>query len=242
MSGACRSRLSQNERWDEIAGAITDVDEMRGEVTGRLETVDGRVLDYCLVPLPEGQAMLTLVDMTAAVNEERALKERNEALEQSDLVKNRFIQHVSYELRAPLTSIAGFAEMMAMAQVGKLNAKQTEYVEHISSAADTLKSIVDDILDLATIDAGAMSLDIARTEVQPIIDSCFEQLKERMRAHGLKSDIRIETGAQTMLADPDRSRQILYNLVANAVAMSPDGGTISVTAAPVDDMLEIAFP
>lgn len=239
ISGACRSRLVDNETWNEIAEAITDVDEMRGERAGRLETVDKRILDYCLVPLPEGQAMLTLVDMTSTVNEERALKERNEALEQSDLVKSRFIQHVSYELRAPLTSIAGFSEMMAMPEIGKLNAKQAEYVGHITSAAGTLKSMVDDILDLATIDAGAMSLDVTATRLSPLLDDCFDELSDRMRTHGVRRKVEIEPGAETLHADPERGRQIFFNLIANAVALSPDGGTVTVSAAPVGDMLEI---
>ncbi|GIL01765.1 MAG: alkaline phosphatase [Alphaproteobacteria bacterium] len=240
LSGACRARLVANEEWDAIAAAITDVDEMRGEKGGRLETVDGKVLDYGLVPLPEGQSMLTLVDMTAAVNEERALKERNEALEQSDLIKSRFLQHVSYELRVPLTSIAGFAEMLTMPETGRLNAKQSEYVGHVTSAAGTLKSMIDDILDLTTIDAGAMALDIAPTRLAPLIDSCLAQLDERMRAHAIETGISIEPGAEMLMTDPDRGRQILLNLLANAVAASPDGGTVTITAAPVGDMIEIA--
>ena len=212
----------------------------RGEKAGRLETVDGKVLDYGLVPLPDGQTMLTLMDMTAAVDVERALKERNEALEQSDLLKSRFIQHVSYELRAPLTSISGFSEMLAMNEIGKLNAKQGEYVEHISSAAGTLKSIIDDILDLATIDAGAMTLDIEPTALRPVIESCLEQLDQAIAAHGLKTEIAIADDAESLPTDPQRMRQILFNLLANAVSVSPDGGKVSVTAAHVGDMIEIA--
>jgi len=240
ISAAARARLVDAARWDEIAGAVTDVEDMRGEKSGRIETVDGRALDYSLVPLPEGQAMLTLMDVTATVNEERALKDRNEALEQADRIKNRFIQHVSYELRAPLTSIAGFAEMLAMASVGRLNDKQAEYVGHISQASDSLKRIIDDILDLATIDAGAMTLDIAATDVRALAAACLDEARERIAAHGLRTRLEIGPGADTVPADPDRLRQILSNLVANAVAVSPDGGAVRVAAARLGDTIEIA--
>lgn len=240
ISSVCRDRLKDESAWEDIAGMITDFDETRGGMTGRLETKNGAVLDFGLVPLPEGQSMLTLADMTAAVNVERALKERNEALEQSDVLKNRFIQHVSYELRAPLTSISGFSEMLGMDEIGRLNAKQSEYVDHISSAAGSLKSIIDDILDLATVDAGAMRLDIEPTALKPVVETCLEELRPEIAAHGIRTAVDIAPGAQTMPADRERIVQILHNLLANAVSVSPDGGTVTVTAGIVGDMLELA--
>ena len=89
------------------------------------------------------------------------LKERNEALEAADRLKSDFIQHVSYELRTPLTNIIGQAEMLASETFGKLNPKQREYMDDIIASSDALRALINDILDLATVDAGIMSLDIA---------------------------------------------------------------------------------
>ncbi|MGI9400547.1 MAG: PAS-domain containing protein, partial [Rhizobiaceae bacterium] len=139
------SRLTDTAKWDEISEAITGLYDVRDDMTGRLEIDGGEIFDFRLIRLPEGQTMLAMADITASVNVERVLKERNEALEQADHLKNRFIQHVSYELRAPLTSISGFSELLGDSQIGSLNQKQSEYVGHVTSSADTLKAVIDDI-------------------------------------------------------------------------------------------------
>src|SRR5690606_35055760 len=88
--------------WERLVACIAGVDESRSTVAGRMERLDGRTIDYATVPLPEGQTMLTFVDVSDTVQVERALKERNDALEAADGLKNAFIHHVSYELRSPL--------------------------------------------------------------------------------------------------------------------------------------------
>ncbi len=240
LSDALSVKLVDPKAWSMIVEAITGFDDARDDLSGRLDTVEGKVVDYALVRLPEGQTMLAVVDMTATVHVERALKDRNEALEQADRLKNRFLQHVSYELRAPLTSISGFAEMLAMPEIGKLNTKQVEYVGHITGSADTLKHIIDDILDLATIDAGAMTLDIEPVNVDEVLTECREALLDATGARGITIENRITAGAKQFLADKRRIRQILGNLLDNAVRFSPDGGKVSISTSRTGDMLEIA--
>jgi signal transduction histidine kinase len=235
----CRDKLADPEQWEKIAEAITGYDDERDDLDGRLETREGTVLDFSLVRLPEGQTMLALTDVTASVNVERALKERNEALEQSDRLKNRFLQHVSYELRAPLTSISGFAEMMTMPQIGRLNHKQEEYIGHISKSADTLKAIIDDILDLATIDAGAMRLDCENVKLEKAIAECAAILANEMEIHGIRLAVDIEPDANQIEGDRQRIRQIVSNLMSNAIRFSPDGGTVSITTAMADGAVEL---
>ncbi len=122
------------------------------------------MLRYAVIHLPNGQVMMTFVDVTDSVNVERALKEKNEALQKADQLKNDFVQHVSYELRSPLTNIIGFTELLSLPSTGPLEPRQREYVEHIGSSSSVLLTIVNDILDLATVDAGIMELDIAEVE------------------------------------------------------------------------------
>jgi len=153
-----------------ILGKITGLDDERSDLQGRLELRNGSTYEYRLVPLPDGQSMLNFSDITANVNFEKALNERAEALEASDLLKSKFIQHVSYELRAPLTNIAGFGEMLATPEIGSMNEKQVEYLSHINSSADELRAMVDDILDLASIDAGSMTLDLAEINLQDLTE------------------------------------------------------------------------
>jgi signal transduction histidine kinase len=235
-----RARLRDPADWDTFLAAVAGIDENRTARQGRADLVDGSVVDFALAPLPAGQCLMTFLDVTANVNVERALKERNEALEQSDNLKNRFIGHVSRELRTPLTSIAGFSEILAMGGVGKLNARQSEYLAHIVSASDALKALIDDILDLATIDAGAMTLDIRQGRIRPEIDACLAALADRLSLRGLRAEIDIAGGADEYRADPGRLRQILYNLLSHAVAASPDGGRIAIGARRARDALEVS--
>jgi signal transduction histidine kinase len=240
LSETLRDRLANADTWQAIAQSITGFEVMRGDLSGRLDMADGKVVDYALVRLPEGQTMLAVVDMTAAVNVERALKERNEALEQADKLKNRFLQHVSYELRAPLTSIAGFSELLHMPEIGKLNEKQFEYIGHITTSAEVLKNIIDDILDLATIDAGAMTLDFEPLDLGIVVDACREELAEAMAARGLRLKVAGVENVSPLMGDKRRIRQILGNLLSNAVSFSPDGGTVTISAQLSGETLEVA--
>ena len=141
---------------------------------------NGDVVDYATVPLPDGGTLVTFVDVTDSVNVERALLEKNEALEQADQIKNAFIQHVSYELRSPLTNIIGFAQLLADPKFGELSDKQSEYADYIQSSSSALLAIINDILDLATLDAGIMELDLGEVDVAPTVAAAVEGLKDRI--------------------------------------------------------------
>ncbi|MGB7334811.1 MAG: ATP-binding protein [Salaquimonas sp.] len=240
ISKTIKSALETQESWETICLGITGVEDDRNDLNGRLELNSGAIFDYHLVFLPEGQSMLTLADMTAAVNIERALKERNDALEESDSLKNRFIQHVSYELRAPLTSISGFAEILASNSPGKLNEKQSEYLEYITKSSDVLKALIDDILDLATIDAGAMELELNNVDVEQVIATSLEKVSEKLERFQLKANVKIEPGLTNIIADPTRLNQILINLLSNAINVSPDGGTIEIEVAQSGNNIDLS--
>ena len=160
-SGRAASRSPRTAPGAGFVASVTGFDEERRDRHGQTELVDGTVLRYAVIHLPNGQVMMTFVDVTDSVNVERALKEKNEALQKSDQLKNDFVQHVSYELRSPLTNIIGFTELLSLPATGPLEPRQREYVEHIGSSSSVLLTIVNDILDLATVDAGIMELDIA---------------------------------------------------------------------------------
>jgi len=232
--------LREPQALDEIAAKITGFDDERGNYEGRLERTDGSIVDFSLVPLPQGQSMLTFVDRTDSINMERALKERAEALEASDHLKSRFIQHVSYELRAPLTSIAGFGELLQDENIGSLNIKQAEYLQHINASSESLKAIIDDILDLATVDAGVMDLELERVSLEDTLGASLEGLQDLVQRHNVTVQADISRDSEAIVADAARLRQVLYNLISNAVTFSPDGGSISVSASTSGDMTEIA--
>lgn len=215
--------------WDRIARAVTSLVSERKALDGQMLRPDASVIDYAATPLPDGATLLTFADVTDAKRYERALEERNEALEAADRLKSQFIGHVSYELRTPLTTIIGYSELLATPNLGELSDKQREYLEHISSSSKALLAIIDDILDLATIDAGALELRLGEVKPRDIIDATILALRERAVNAELTLDVAVADDVSTFVADEQRVRQILYNLVSNAVGFSREGGTVMLS-------------
>jgi signal transduction histidine kinase len=224
------SRLHNDlEIWQRIGRAVTAFLDDRTPFEGQMKRADNSFIDYALSPLPDGATLLTFADVTDARRAERALVERNEALEAGDRLKTQFIGHISYELRTPLTTIIGFSEMLASPFIGDLNPKQREYVGDIMSSSKTLLAIIDDILDLATIDAGSLDLKLHPIGVRGIIDSAILGIRERAVRSKLTIDIAVADDVTEFMGDEARMRQVLYNLLSNAVGFSKSGDTIRIT-------------
>jgi signal transduction histidine kinase len=237
---ACRRPGDDDATWRRFTACVAGLEETRASISGRMERPDGRVVDYATVPLPDGQTMVTFVDVTDTIQVERALRERNEALEASDTLKNAFIHHVSYEVRSPLTNIIGFAQLLADPRVGPLNDRQREYTGYVMSSSATLLAIVNDILDLSTIDAGIMGLDLAEVEVAAAVSAAAESIADRIEDARLVLEYDIASDVGRIVADEKRLRQIVYNLLSNAVAFSAEGGVVRVSARREGDFVEIA--
>ncbi|WP_309086141.1 ATP-binding protein [Chelativorans sp.] len=237
LKAAC-DPVAVESPWGNFVAAVTGFDDERRDSHGRTELINGTVLHYAIVHLPNGQVMLTFVDVTDSVNVERALKEKNEALERADKLKNDFVQHVSYELRSPLTNIIGFTELLALETTGPLTPRQREYVDHIGSSSSLLLTIVNDILDLATVDAGIMELEIGEVQIRPIVTAAAELVADRLREHNISLELAVDAAPVSFYADENRIRQILYNLLSNAANYAPQGGRITLSAKRVDDAVE----
>ena len=155
----------------------------RQSFEGQMVRPDSSVIDFAAMPLPDGGTLLTFADVTDSKRYERALEERNEALVAADRLKNRFIGHVSYELRTPLTNIIGFSELLASPQHRPAQRQAARIPRrHLGSSSKTLLAIIDDILDLATIDAGALELKLAPVDVRAVIDAAILGVREARRA------------------------------------------------------------
>lgn len=239
IRAACE-KLTEDDSWRDFASAVTGFDEERRNRYAQIELTNGRILRSSLNPLPNGQIMLTFVEVTDSVNVERALKEKNEALQRADRLKDDFVQHVSYELRSPLTNIIGFTELMAMGSAGELNERQREYIDHIGTSSAVLLTIVNDILDLATVDAGIMELEIADVPVRGTIEAAASLVAERCAEHDISIAVDTDDAPATFPADGNRLRQVLYNLLVNAANYAPEGSTILVRSARVGDQIEFS--
>ena len=175
----CAPLLADSRLWDGLRATIVGLPEDRRGFEMRVERNDGLVLDCAALPLPDGATLLTFLDATAGANVERALTERNQALVSAEKLRNDFVNHVSYELRTPLTNIIGFTQLLADGGVGPLNPKQLEYAGFITTSSAALLAIINDILDLASIDAGALELRPEDVDVVEAMKAAAEGVQDR---------------------------------------------------------------
>ena len=230
--------------WRDLKRRIVDLNPTRSDTTGRITRADGRLLDYAVTRLPDGQTMMTFLDVTESANYNRVLKERNDALVTADKLKDAFVQNVSYELRSPLTNIIGFADLLASNEVGTLNERQRAYTDYIRASSVTLGVLIDNILDLATVDAGIAELRPQLQDVPGLVEKAraglaatFPQISGEKP---LNVVIDVPEHLPPFLADGTRIVQVLYNLLSNAARFSEPGGEIRLSvAARADRMLFI---
>lgn len=212
--------------WDIfIEQRITQV-QSRKSLKYRVERRDGKVIDCATVPLPDGATLMSFVDVTDTTLVERSLRERNDALQEADQLKTEFLANVSYELRSPLTSISGFADMLQQNYVGDLTDRQREYVDNIHEASNQLMDLVNDILDLASIEAGFMQLEMAPVGVKHLLDISVGAVRDRLDRHQLQLELDCPAGVPDIQGDSLRLQQCLVNLLSNAIRFSPNGKKI----------------
>lgn len=235
----CRPLLADEAEWDILKNGVTGMSGIRTQQTGRLDRPDGTVVDYAMVPLPDGATLMTYVDVTDSTRMEQALRDRNDALETADRLKSEFISHVSYQLRTPLTNILGFGEILETEMFGPLSPRQHEYMQGILESSETLIDVVNDILDLAVIEAGAMTLDLSDVELSEVIYATeeFAQRPAQKNKVVLKVDCPKDIG--TVRADEKRIKQIMINLLSNSLAFTSPGDTIIIGAARRENSVEL---
>ncbi|HEY7748153.1 MAG TPA: ATP-binding protein [Aestuariivirgaceae bacterium] len=222
--------LFDSPMWDELKFAVTSFDTNREAFKERIDRPDGMALQASSVPLPDGNTLLTYMDVTDTTRIENALRERAEALEAADRLKTNFLSNVSYELRTPLTNIIGFAQGLSIGIAGELQVKQHEYLRHIQESSNDLLEIIDAILDLTTIDAGAMELKLRSIEVVSMLELAANSIADAIAKRDLNLRVEIAENALEFIGDEKRVRQVLLNLLSNAIGFSSAGGEILMGA------------
>ncbi len=208
--------------------------------SGRRGRADGSVVDWSLMPLPDGASLFTFLDVTDSIRVERALRERSEAIETADRLKSEFVANISYELRTPLNAIVGFAEILENQFFGELNERQLEYSRDIVRSSERLTVLINDILDLASIEAGYLQLEVASVDLRALIESVEGLAHER--AHNQNIDLKLECPEDVgaIEADGRRLKQALFNLLSNAIKFTPDGGAVTVSVERASDEVRLA--
>jgi signal transduction histidine kinase len=228
IADACAARFGRDRVWDIITSTVTAAAPERRREWGEAERSDGAIISLSIAPLPDGATMVTFVDATDRFRIESALRERNEALEASDKLKSEFVKRVSYELRTPLNSIMGFAQMLTRPEHGQLNKKQGEFADAIVRASEGLRDLINDILDLSTIEAGAMELDLQTLDLYTLLSGVADHAQEWAGKIGLTLALECREDAGTFIGDGRRLRQVVFNLLSNAFKFTPRMGRVTL--------------
>lgn len=191
---------------------------------------DGRTLSLGAEPLPDGATLVYFLDVTDSREREKELKERNALLEDIDRQKSKFVDHVSYHLRTPLSSIIGFAEMIDGQMFGVLNDRQKDYIASILSASYHLRDLITDIIDLAAVDAGQVTLDAEDIDIRELLTSAATYSALKAEDTQVSLSVECDKDIGVIRADPRRLKQILFNLLSNAFAYTGAGGAVTLGA------------
>jgi signal transduction histidine kinase len=198
--------------------------------SGSTERSDDSKLQLATMPLPDGNVLFTCLDVSDTARVERMLRERNEALETATRLKSEFIANVSYELRTPLNAIIGFAEILANQYFGTLTPRQQEYSRGILESSQRLSQLINDILDLATIEAGYLALETGSVDICDMLQGVAVLSRERARMQDVTLSVNCPRDIGAIEADERRLKQAVFNLVSNAIKFTLPGGSIRLEA------------
>lgn len=219
-----KPRLTRAAQADVIGDLIRSAAQERQQRGSTVQLADGRYFDVTTVPLPDGNALLTMLDTSDRHRIERALRDRNDALEAADRVKTSFVASMSYELRTPLTSIKGFAEMLHSGFAGEMSQSATEYSEAILESVERLGLLIDDVLDLTQHDGEP--LEKVAVDLELVANSAAEVVSPLAKARKIDLAVELTGTAGSVTGDPRRLRQVVEHLLRHAIAGTPEKGRV----------------
>jgi signal transduction histidine kinase len=170
----------------------------------------------------------------------REIEQKSRELEAASRHKSEFLANMSHELRTPLNAIIGFSEVLAEGMFGEVNEKQTEYLNDILESGRHLLSLINDILDLSKIEAGRMELEATDFDLPTAIENALILVRERASRRGIALGHAVDERLGMIRADERKVKQVLLNLLSNALKFTPEGGRIDVRAGLHDDLAEIS--
>lgn len=213
------ARPGQRAAIGEVVRLATLERKQRG---GRVLLSDGRTLEFAGVPLPDGNSLLTVLDVTDSTKAEAALRERNAALEEADAVKTRFLANMSYEFRTPLTSIGGFAELLQSGVAGELSEQGKDYVGAILTSVQRLTAQIESVLDLTQSEAGLLPMASEAIDLLPFVTRIVREREDAIEVKKAQLDLRGDRGAGQVMADRRQLGRAIGNILDNAIAAVPE--------------------
>ncbi|MBR0551713.1 PAS-domain containing protein [Sphingomonadaceae bacterium LXI357] len=224
LAEAGAPKLKNPDRGKLIGALVRSATVDRQQRGGRVEFADGRHFEFTAVPLPDGNALFTMLDITDSRMMEQALRDRNEALEAADRVKTAFVANMSYELRTPLTSIKGFAEMLHGGYAGELTESGTGYTEAILESVGRLGSLIDDVLDLT--EGEEKPLPVERVDLELTAGAAAGAVANMVNERGVELVVDVQGSAGSVKGDQRRLREAVEHLLRHSVNSLSEGGRV----------------
>ena len=243
LMGGLADRLAKPNQISIVQEVIRAATLERTQRVGEVRFADGRHFDFASIPLPDGNALLIMLDITASRKMEGALRERNEALEAADKVKTAFLSRMSYELRTPLTSIGGFGEMLQAGYAGDLPPAAKTYIDAIMDSVGVLGRQIDNVLDLAQGEAGTLAVERAPVDVKALLDEALSDAKAFADVEKIELAGQLAANLGTIEGDAPRLSRLVAGLLDNAIRFTAptkrSGGRVLLHADGDDGKVEI---
>ncbi|OXE35152.1 MAG: two-component sensor histidine kinase [Phenylobacterium zucineum] len=235
----CIPRLHDQVFWRELKGRVADTDpQARAPMSGEAKTSDSRTIVYQSRPLPDGATLIAFADVTDARKLEKALADRSSALAEAERLKRDFVGNVSYELRTPLTTIIGYSELLERSG-GEISARARGHAGAVRQAAVQLARSIDDVLDMAQIDADEMALDLEDVDVGQLLKDNLARWALEAEKSGVILSIAPADEVGLIRGDAKRLGQILDHLTENALRQTPAGGLVTLSADRTDGEVQL---
>ncbi|WP_298465918.1 PAS domain-containing sensor histidine kinase [uncultured Erythrobacter sp.] len=224
---AIGKNLKKPREASQIGATVRAATLDRREKVGRVELADGRTLEFAGVPLPDGNGLLTVLDITDSQMAEKALLDRAAALEEADGVKARFLANMSYEFRTPLTTIGGYAELLKSGAAGNIGEQGDEYVDAILSSVERLTEQVENVLNLSQSEAGLLPINKEEIDLLSFLTKLVREREQAIIDARLGLDLKGKRGRKAQ-ADSRQLNRAVGALLDNAIAGTPEDGKILI--------------
>ncbi len=170
----------------------------------------------------------------------REIQNKSRELEVTSQHKSQFLANMSHELRTPLNAIIGFSEVLLEKMCGDLNDEQEDYLNDIFTSGKHLLDLINDVLDLSKIEAGKLEIDLAAVDLLKLLQGSLVVVREHALAHGIDLKLTVADDLETITADERKVKQVIFNLLSNAMKFTPDKGEVGIRAQLIDGVVEIA--